>query len=140
MIIDSRSFLEFNTSHIAESINVSSSKLIRRRLQQNKACQHFDCILSLIFRFRTCYNNNCSSSSSSSNNNNNNNNSRRTAGFPIAGRSRKQSKRQARSTLRPLSWYADIFPRVCFPEQRISNIHRILFVKSNICRMRAKCK
>jgi len=36
VIIDSRSFLEFNTSHIAESINVSSSKLIRRRLQQNK--------------------------------------------------------------------------------------------------------
>ena len=55
MIIDSRSFLEFNTSHIAESVNVSSSKLIRRRLQQNKVgycfadnccCSHY-CIVSL---------------------------------------------------------------------------------------------
>lgn len=36
LIIDSRSFLEFNTCHISESVNVSSSKLIKRRLQQDK--------------------------------------------------------------------------------------------------------
>ncbi|XP_055889849.1 serine-rich adhesin for platelets-like isoform X1 [Biomphalaria glabrata] len=36
MVIDSRSFLEFNTSNIHQSINVCCSKLVKRRLQQDK--------------------------------------------------------------------------------------------------------
>ena len=36
LIIDSRSFLEYNDSHIIGSINIQSSKLIRKRLEQNK--------------------------------------------------------------------------------------------------------
>ena len=36
LIIDSRSFLEYNDSHITGSINIQSSKLIRKRLEQNK--------------------------------------------------------------------------------------------------------
>lgn len=36
LIIDSRSFLEFNTCHIAHAINICCSKLVKRRLQQDK--------------------------------------------------------------------------------------------------------
>nr|KAG5704010.1 hypothetical protein BaRGS_032099 [Batillaria attramentaria] len=36
LVIDSRSFLEFNTSNIQQSVNVSCSKLVKRRLQQDK--------------------------------------------------------------------------------------------------------
>ncbi|CAG2173826.1 unnamed protein product [Oppiella nova] len=36
LIIDSRSFLEYNTSHISYAVNVSCSKIVKRRLQQNK--------------------------------------------------------------------------------------------------------
>lgn len=36
LLIDSRSFLEYNTSHIQQSVNVCCSKLVRRRLQQDK--------------------------------------------------------------------------------------------------------
>ncbi|XP_067674436.1 dual specificity protein phosphatase 16-like isoform X1 [Haliotis asinina] len=35
LVIDSRSFLEFNTSHIQQSVNVCCSKLVKRRLQQD---------------------------------------------------------------------------------------------------------
>ncbi|CAL1528945.1 unnamed protein product [Lymnaea stagnalis] len=36
MVIDSRSFLEYNTSNIHQSVNVCCSKLVKRRLQQDK--------------------------------------------------------------------------------------------------------
>ncbi|CAG2112065.1 unnamed protein product [Medioppia subpectinata] len=36
LIIDSRSFLEYNTSHISYAVNVNCSKIVKRRLQQNK--------------------------------------------------------------------------------------------------------
>ncbi|XP_070542560.1 uncharacterized protein [Ptychodera flava] len=36
LVIDSRSFLEYNTCHVHNSVNVGSSKLIKRRLQQDK--------------------------------------------------------------------------------------------------------
>ncbi|XP_029646447.1 tyrosine-protein phosphatase vhp-1-like isoform X2 [Octopus sinensis] len=36
LIIDSRSFLEFNTCHIRHSVNVCCSKLVKRRLQHDK--------------------------------------------------------------------------------------------------------
>ncbi|XP_064609226.1 tyrosine-protein phosphatase vhp-1-like [Liolophura sinensis] len=36
LLIDSRSFLEFNTCHIQQSVNVCCSKLVKRRLQQDK--------------------------------------------------------------------------------------------------------
>ncbi|XP_060083943.1 uncharacterized protein LOC132563208 [Ylistrum balloti] len=36
LLIDSRSFLEHNTSRIQQSVNVCCSKLVKRRLQQNK--------------------------------------------------------------------------------------------------------
>ena len=36
LLIDSRSFLEYNDSHVQGSINIQSSKLIRKRLEQNK--------------------------------------------------------------------------------------------------------
>lgn len=36
LIIDSRSFVEYNSSHILRSKNVVCSKLVKRRLQQNK--------------------------------------------------------------------------------------------------------
>lgn len=36
LLIDSRSFLEFNTCHIRHSVNVCCSKLVKRRLQQDK--------------------------------------------------------------------------------------------------------
>ena len=36
LVIDSRSFLEYNDSHVQGSINIQSSKLIRKRLEQNK--------------------------------------------------------------------------------------------------------
>lgn len=36
LIIDSRSFLEYNTCHISYAVNVNCSKIVKRRLQQNK--------------------------------------------------------------------------------------------------------
>ncbi|XP_013784685.1 dual specificity protein phosphatase 16-like [Limulus polyphemus] len=36
LIIDSRSFLEYNTNHVASAVNVCCSKLVKRRLQQDK--------------------------------------------------------------------------------------------------------
>ncbi|MBN3296219.1 DUS16 phosphatase, partial [Amia calva] len=36
LLIDSRPFVEYNTSHILEAININSSKLMKRRLQQDK--------------------------------------------------------------------------------------------------------
>ncbi|XP_059144303.1 mucin-2-like isoform X2 [Physella acuta] len=36
VVIDSRSFLEYNTSNIHQSVNVCCSKLVKRRLQQDK--------------------------------------------------------------------------------------------------------
>ncbi|XP_052244315.1 uncharacterized protein LOC127853662 isoform X2 [Dreissena polymorpha] len=36
LLIDSRSFLEYNTSHIQQSSNVSCTKILKRRLQSNK--------------------------------------------------------------------------------------------------------
>ncbi|XP_076305895.1 uncharacterized protein LOC143222795 [Tachypleus tridentatus] len=36
LIIDSRSFLEYNTYHVASAVNVCCSKLVKRRLQQDK--------------------------------------------------------------------------------------------------------
>jgi hypothetical protein len=40
LIIDSRSFLEYNTSHISYAVNVNCSKIVKRRLQQNKISVH----------------------------------------------------------------------------------------------------
>ena len=36
LLIDSRSFLEYNTSHVVNSVNVGCSKIVKRRLEQNK--------------------------------------------------------------------------------------------------------
>uniref|UniRef100_A0A8C0VG09 Dual specificity phosphatase 16 n=1 Tax=Cyanistes caeruleus TaxID=156563 RepID=A0A8C0VG09_CYACU len=36
LLIDSRPFVEYNTSHILDAINVNCSKLMKRRLQQDK--------------------------------------------------------------------------------------------------------
>ncbi|XP_022079170.1 uncharacterized protein LOC110973046 isoform X2 [Acanthaster planci] len=36
LLIDSRSFLEYNTSHIVNSVNIGCSKIVKRRLEQNK--------------------------------------------------------------------------------------------------------
>ncbi|XP_034382462.1 dual specificity protein phosphatase 16 [Cyclopterus lumpus] len=36
VLIDSRPFVDFNTSHILEAVNVNCSKLMKRRLQQDK--------------------------------------------------------------------------------------------------------
>nr|XP_006633696.1 PREDICTED: dual specificity protein phosphatase 16 [Lepisosteus oculatus]XP_015208448.1 PREDICTED: dual specificity protein phosphatase 16 [Lepisosteus oculatus]XP_015208449.1 PREDICTED: dual specificity protein phosphatase 16 [Lepisosteus oculatus]XP_015208451.1 PREDICTED: dual specificity protein phosphatase 16 [Lepisosteus oculatus] len=36
LLIDSRPFVEYNTSHILEAVNINSSKLMKRRLQQDK--------------------------------------------------------------------------------------------------------
>ncbi|GAB6018549.1 hypothetical protein CHUAL_000244 [Chamberlinius hualienensis] len=36
LVIDSRSFLEYNTCHVMNSVNVVCSKIIKRRLQQDK--------------------------------------------------------------------------------------------------------
>ncbi|RWS09296.1 Dual specificity protein phosphatase 8-like protein [Dinothrombium tinctorium] len=36
LIIDSRSFLEYNTSHIRSAVNVCCSKIVKRRLQHDK--------------------------------------------------------------------------------------------------------
>jgi dual specificity MAP kinase phosphatase len=41
LIIDSRSFLEYNTSHVSYAVNVNCSKIVKRRLQQNKVSFHF---------------------------------------------------------------------------------------------------
>lgn len=36
LVIDSRSFLEYNDSHVLDSINIGCSKLVKRRLLNNK--------------------------------------------------------------------------------------------------------
>ncbi|OCT86151.1 dual specificity protein phosphatase 16 [Xenopus laevis] len=36
LLIDSRPFVEFNTAHILEAVNINCSKLMKRRLQQDK--------------------------------------------------------------------------------------------------------
>ncbi|XP_033004130.1 dual specificity protein phosphatase 16 [Lacerta agilis] len=36
LVIDSRPFVEYNTSHILDAININCSKLMKRRLQQDK--------------------------------------------------------------------------------------------------------
>lgn len=36
LIIDSRSFLEYNTCHVSYAVNVCCSKIVKRRLQQDK--------------------------------------------------------------------------------------------------------
>ena len=36
LVIDSRSFLEYNDSHVLDSVNIGCSKLIKRRLINNK--------------------------------------------------------------------------------------------------------
>ncbi|XP_029283060.1 dual specificity protein phosphatase 16 [Cottoperca gobio] len=36
LLIDSRSFVDYNSSHILEAVNVNCSKLMKRRLQQDK--------------------------------------------------------------------------------------------------------
>lgn len=36
LLIDSRPFVDYNTSHILEAININCSKLMKRRLQQDK--------------------------------------------------------------------------------------------------------
>lgn len=36
LVIDSRTFSEYNASHVLNSINVCCSKLVKRRLQQDK--------------------------------------------------------------------------------------------------------
>ncbi len=36
LVVDSRSFLEYNDGHVLGSVNIQSSKLIRKRLEQNK--------------------------------------------------------------------------------------------------------
>ena len=41
LIIDSRSFLEYNTLHVAGAVNVCCSKLVKRRLQQDKVSNCF---------------------------------------------------------------------------------------------------
>ncbi|XP_055947461.1 uncharacterized protein LOC129980957 isoform X1 [Argiope bruennichi] len=38
LILDSRSFLEYNASHVINAINVGCAKLMKRRLQQEKLC------------------------------------------------------------------------------------------------------
>ena len=40
LIIDSRSFLEYNDYHIVGAINVCCSKLVKRRLQQDKVIRN----------------------------------------------------------------------------------------------------
>ena len=36
LLIDSRPFVDYNASHILEAVNVNCSKLMKRRLQQDK--------------------------------------------------------------------------------------------------------
>lgn len=36
LLIDSRPFVEYNTSHILDAVNINCSKLMKRRLQQDK--------------------------------------------------------------------------------------------------------
>ncbi|KAJ3612342.1 hypothetical protein NHX12_020618 [Muraenolepis orangiensis] len=36
LLIDSRSFVDYNASHVLEAVNVNCSKLMKRRLQQDK--------------------------------------------------------------------------------------------------------
>ena len=46
LIVDSRSFLEYNDMHIVGAVNVCCSKLVKRRLQQDK-------VLPSLFVFRS---------------------------------------------------------------------------------------
>lgn len=41
LIVDSRSFLEYNDLHIQGAVNVCCSKLVKRRLQQDKVLTFF---------------------------------------------------------------------------------------------------
>lgn len=36
LVIDSRSFVEYNRGHVLSSVNICCSKLVKRRLQQGK--------------------------------------------------------------------------------------------------------
>ncbi|KAL8169974.1 UNVERIFIED_CONTAM: Dual specificity protein phosphatase 8 [Gekko kuhli] len=36
LVIDSRSFVEYNSWHVLSSVNICCSKLVKRRLQQDK--------------------------------------------------------------------------------------------------------
>lgn len=36
LVIDSRSFLEYNTCHVLHAVSVCCSKIVKRRLQQDK--------------------------------------------------------------------------------------------------------
>lgn len=36
LVIDSRSFVEYNSCHVLSSVNICCSKLVKRRLQQGK--------------------------------------------------------------------------------------------------------
>ncbi|MEE6522856.1 hypothetical protein FKM82_021495 [Ascaphus truei] len=36
LLIDSRPFVEYNTAHVLEAVNINCSKLMKRRLQQDK--------------------------------------------------------------------------------------------------------
>ncbi|KAG8125687.1 hypothetical protein E2320_020771 [Naja naja] len=36
LVIDSRSFVEYNSWHVLNSVNICCSKLVKRRLQQDK--------------------------------------------------------------------------------------------------------
>ncbi|GCB64938.1 hypothetical protein scyTo_0014833, partial [Scyliorhinus torazame] len=36
LVIDSRSFVEYNAAHILDAVNINCSKLMKRRLQQDK--------------------------------------------------------------------------------------------------------
>lgn len=36
VLVDCRPFVDYNTSHILEAVNVNCSKLMKRRLQQDK--------------------------------------------------------------------------------------------------------
>ncbi|KAM9146870.1 dual specificity protein phosphatase 8 isoform 1-T1 [Pangshura tecta] len=38
LVIDSRSFVEYNSWHVLSSVNICCSKLVKRRLQQDKVC------------------------------------------------------------------------------------------------------
>lgn len=40
VLIDSRPFVDYNASHILEAVNVNCSKLMKRRLQQDKVQIH----------------------------------------------------------------------------------------------------
>lgn len=51
LIIDSRSFLEYNTCHIIDAINVCCSKIVKRRLQQDKVNIFASCAIFIFLLF-----------------------------------------------------------------------------------------